>query len=454
MLVNLRGIRESSNAFVYPTYAFILGIFVLLGAGIYQALISGAPVIPPESLVKKQLDFSMFFLLLRAFANGCSSMTGIEAIADSVPLFNKPESKNAVTTTYWMVGILGLMFSGITFLMMHYHILPINEVTSLSQIAEIIFGRGWMYYYIQISTMLILYLAANTAYNGLPVLMSIIARDGYMPRYLSNRGERLTYSNGIILLTLAAAFLIVVYGGETEHLISLYAIGVFISFTIAQTGMIVHWKNEKSSGWQLKAIINGIGALTTGLIVLIIAVSKFTHGAWIIILFIPTAVYTFKKIKAHYTDVAEQLHLPIDQEQKFVTGRNIVVVPVSSLSRVVYDTVRYAKTISDHVILLHVAESEESAQKVREKFEDWQPHVDLITLQNPYRMLVKPVCDFVDEVLANKNPEDFVTVIVPEFEPNKWWQRFLHGQSGWILRTYLILMKDVVVSTIPFHLKK
>jgi len=237
-VVNLRGVRESSNAFVFPTYAFLLGILVLILTGIYQAFTHPIAVIPAESVVKQQLDWTILFLVLRAFANGCSSMTGIEAIADSVPMFKQPEAKNAVSTTYWMAGILAIMFTGITFLTMHYHILPVNDVTVLSQITENVFGRSPAYYYIQITTMLILYLAANTAYNGLPILLSIVAKDGYMPRYLATRGERLTYSNGIILLTIAAAILIIVFQGETGHLISLYAIGVFISFTIAQSSMV------------------------------------------------------------------------------------------------------------------------------------------------------------------------------------------------------------------------
>ena len=260
MIVNLRGVRESSTAFVFPTYAFILGILMLIISGVYQALTGVAPIIPQESL-QRQFDWTMLGLILRAFANGCSSMTGVEAISNGVPMFKKPEVKNAQVTTYLMSGLLGLMFLGITFLLMHYHINPLAEVTALSQLAEITLGRGWIYYYIQITTMLILYLAANTSFNGLPPLLSILAKDGYMPRYLGARGERLNFSNGIILLTIIAAILIVLYQGNIEHLISLYAIGVFLSFTIAQAGMVVHWHREKTSGCLPRAMLNAFGLL-------------------------------------------------------------------------------------------------------------------------------------------------------------------------------------------------
>ena len=260
MIVNLRGVRESSTAFVFPTYAFILGILMLIISGVYQALTGVAPIIPQESL-QRQFDWTMLRLILRAFANGCSSMTGVEAISNGVPMFKKPEVKNAQVTTYLMSGLLGLMFLGITFLLMHYHINTLAEVTALSQLAEITLGRGWIYYYIQITTMLILYLAANTSFNGLPPLLSILAKDGYMPRYLGARGERLNFSNGIILLTIIAAILIVLYQGNIEHLISLYAVGVFLSFTIAQAGMVIHWHREKTSGCLPRAMLNAFGLL-------------------------------------------------------------------------------------------------------------------------------------------------------------------------------------------------
>ena len=456
MLLNLRGVRESSNAFVYPTYAFLFGILSLLVIGMVQAL--QAPVIiPAESFARQQLDWTMAFLILRAFANGCSSMTGIEAIADSVPMFRRPAAHNAVITTYWMAGILGFMFIGITFLIMHQHVLPVSSVTALSQLAEAIFGRGVVYFYIQVTTMLVLYLAANTAYNGLPILLSIVAKDGYMPRYLAIRGERLTYSNGIILLTVAASVLITAYRGNTDHLISLYAIGVFVSFTIAQTGMIVHWYREKKRGWQVRALINGIGAIVTGLVVVIITVTKFAHGAWIILLFIPAMIYVFKKIRSHYNDMAEQLHLPLEELEAHKLKqerKNTVIIPISTPTSVVLQTLEYAKTIGDNIIALHIASDEDSAKRVAEKWNIWNPDVKLTTIQSPYRLLMQPLLGFIEEMQAKKDPEDYITVLIPEFQTKKWWHRLLHNQTGLILRTVLILKERVIVTTIPYHLQK
>ena len=457
MLVNLRGTRESSNAFVFPTYAFLFGILALLIAGIFQAFTQPAALVPAASLAKPPLDWAMLFIILRAFANGCSSMTGVEAIADSVPLFKKPEAHNATITTYWMAGILVFMLAGISFLLMHYTIMPINEVTALSQIAEQVFGRGAIYYYIQITTMIVLYLAANTAYNGLPILMYVVAKDGYLPRYLGKRGDRLTFSNGIILLTLAAGGLTIAYEGKTEALISLYAIGVFLSFTIAQTSMVVHWRRERGQGWKLRMFLNGLGAVATGLVVVVVTLTKFMHGAWMVLAFIPCMVWVCRKIHSHYGDMSEQLHLPIDCEERVprtFNGKNYVVIPVASPTRVVYETLKYARSISSNIIAVHVAEDEEAAERARLKWKFWDPGVELIVIQSPYRMLSNPLMDFIVDLEKRKNPEDYITVLIPEFETRKWWHRILHGQTGWMIRTMLILSENVIVSTIPYHLKK
>ena len=456
-LVNLRGVRESSNAFVVPTYAFIVGMLALIAVGIYNAFTGVAPVIPAESLVKQQLDWSVLFLALRAFTNGCSSMTGVEAISNGVPMFKEPQVHNAAATTYWMSAILGVMLLGTSFLIMHYHVLPIEDVTALSIVAEMTFGRNWMYYYIQITTMLVLYLAANTSYNGLPPLLSIMAKDGYMPRYLGARGERLGFSNGIILLSVFAAILIVAFQGNIEHLISLYAVGVFLSFTIAQVGMIVHWRREKNSGWRLRAALNGIGAVVTGVVVIIIVITKFTHGAWLVLIFIPGMIYIFRKIRSHYNDMAEQLHLDPDYFTQCALApkaKNLVIVPIASPTRVVAETLRYAKSISDDVIVLSVVTDEGAGEKIREKWASCNPDIKLVTVYSPYRLVVQPVLDFVSELQMQHYNYDYITIIIPEFETKKWWHRLLHGQTGWVLRTLLILRENVVVTTIPYHLQK
>jgi amino acid transporter len=466
MVINLRGIQESANAFVLPTYSFILGIFVLLIWGAYQSVTQQAPPIPAESLTR-QWNWTISFVLLRAFANGCSAMTGVEAISNGVPMFKKPRVDNAIVTTYWMSGILGLMFIGISYLIMHFHILPLDGVTALSQVAELTFGRNWLYYYIQVTTMLVLYLAANTSFNGLPPLLSILARDGYMPRYLASRGDRLNFSNGIILLSIVAGLLIIVYHGNTENLISLYAIGVFISFTIAQTGMVVHWFREKGSVWYLRASLNLVGALVTGVVVLIIAITKFAYGAWLVLIFIPVMIGMFRKIHGHYNDVTAQLQMPIIDGKRLPLkqfnsalstqthpGKNIVIVPVSGLTNMIARTLSYANVISTDVTALHIAINEEAGKSVANQWEAWNPGTPLVTLYSPYRMVIQPLIDYITELEQQKQPEDYITVLIPEFETKKWWHRLLHNQTGWVLRALLILHEAVIVTTVPFHLKK
>ena len=459
MLVNLRGIRESSNVFVFPTYAFVFGIFTLIAIGVYQVFTQTGPIIPVESAAKQSLDWTMMFLVLRAFSSGCASVTGVEAISNGVPAFRKPEAQNAALTTYYMAIILGIMLAGISFLIMHYHFLPMEDETMLSQLAAIVFNRNWFYYFIQITTMLVLYLAANTSYNGLPPLLSILARDGYTPRYLGLRGERLSFSNGIVLLSIIAGILIVIFHGDVEHLLSLYALGVYTAFTISQIGMVVHWRREKGSHWHLRAGINAIGACLTGVVVIIVSIAKFTHGAWMVLVFVPIMIFIFKRIRSHYNDMAEQLHLPKEDfnpaiEANLKTARNVVIVPISTPTGVVAQTLKYAKSISDDVVALHIATDEEVGKKVEKKWHDWNPGVELVTIYSPYRLVIQPLLNYIINLENQKNPEDYITILIPEFQTKKWWHRLLHNQTGWILRTLLILRENVIVTTIPFHLRK
>ena len=456
MLVNLRGVRESSNVFVWPTYLFVFGIMALIVVGVYHAVTGDAPPIPAESTMRQELNLTVLALLLRSFANGCSSMTGVEAISNGVPMFKEPAAKNAVRTTYVMSGMLAFMLAGLSFLMLHYHILPLENVTMLSQVAEQTVGRGWFYYYIQLTTMFILYLAANTAYNGLPPLLSLLARDGYMPRYLNTLGDRLSYSNGIILLSAVAGILIVQFDGNVEHLISLYALGVFLSFTLAQSGMVLHWFQERGRGWIRRAVLNGLGACVTGVVVLVVAVTKFMYGAWVILVFIPIMVFIFRRISSHYRDMAEQLHLSMEREEyrQHPTGKNIVVVTVASPTRVVADTLRYAQKIGDKVIALHVATDEKTKERVEKKWMEWDPGIELVTVYSPYRLILQRVVTYVRTLKKQNNPEDYVTVVIPEFETRKWWHRLLHNQTGFRLHAMLIQEEDVMVVTVPFHLKK
>jgi len=458
MVINLRGVRESANVFVAPTYLFIGGILTLICFGLYHVVVVPGPLLPPESVVTQGLNGTILFLILRAFANGCSSMTGVEAISNGVPMFKRPEVKNAIATTYWMSAVLGVMIAGISFLIMHYHLLPLKNVTMLSHLAEIVFGRGWGYYYLQVTTMAVLYIAANTSYNGLPPLLSILARDGYMPRYLGSRGERLSFSNGIILLSAAAGALIYVFQGNVDRLLSLYAIGVFLSFTIAQTGLVVHWSRQRGTQWVSRLVTNALGAVVTGIVVLVIAISKFFSGAWMVLIFIPVMIYIFRSIRSHYSDVSEQLLLPAAELAKRMQqprcGKIIVVVPVATPTRIVVETIRYAQMISKDIIAVHVAIDEEAGRRVAEQWRSLNPELSLEVIHSPYRLTIRPLLRFIAHLRKETAPEDVISVLISEFETRKWWHRLLHNQTGWILRTRLILQERVVVTTIPYHLTK
>ncbi|MCX7971302.1 MAG: APC family permease [Negativicutes bacterium] len=459
MVANLRGVREASSLFVWPTYAFIFGMLALVAVGAYQAITGAAPLISPQSM-QRQFDWLVLFAILRAFANGCSSMTGIEAISNGVKMFRRPAVSNAGRTTMYMSLILAVMFAGIAFLMMHYHVMPQPKVTALSVVAENTFGRSIVYYFIQITTMLVLYLAANTSFNGLPPLLSLLARDGYAPRYLGVRGERLSFSNGIILLSIFAGILIYTFQGNVEHLISLYAIGVFMSFTIAQWGMVVHWRRKRTGRWRVSCAINGTGAVVTAAVVLIIGVAKFSEGAWMVIVFIPATIFVFKKIRSHYNDVAEQLHLPEDELDE--NGRlrprqinNKVLVPIATPTSVVVESIAYAKSLSSDVTAVNIVTDEEIGRRVRKRWEKLDPEVELVTIYSSTRLVIQPLLDYIEELEREHNgPDDYITVVIPEFEPQRWWHRLLHNQTGWVLRTRLILKTNVIVVTIPFHLKK
>lgn len=458
MLINLRGVRESSTVFVFPTYGFIIGIIILIISGIISIITGRQPIIPSASL-KFSFDMGALFIILRAFASGCSSMTGVEAISNGVTMFKPPEVENARKTTFLMAIILGVMFGGISFLIIHYHLLPQSNQTMLSQLASKIFGRSLMYYYIQITTMLILYLAANTSFNGLPPLLALLARDNYMPRYLAARGERLVYSGGIVLLSIVSALFIYAFRGNTEHLIALYALGVFMSFTISQSGMVIHWKREKGANWHIRAIINAIGAVTTAIIVVIIGVTKFIYGAWLVVIFIPSLIVVYKKIHEHYSDIREQLRLPKEHYGKakdLPRGKNHVIMPISGVNRVVEKTLLYARMIANEsdITALYISINKEDIEEIQKKWEQWNTGIELKIIYSPFRTILRPLANYIAHMRNQISPNDFITVLIPEFEPKKLWHRFLHNQTGLYLRTYFHLKYDVVISVVPFKLKK
>lgn len=461
MIVNLRGTREASTVFVWPTYFFLAAMGITLIGGFYQ-IWNGtltAHTVAVETVAPLN-QTALMLIVLRAFANGCSSMTGIEAIANGVTMFKAPQQKNAIETTAVMACILAIMLGGLGYLIIYLHLLPTQGYTLLSLLVEDIFSRTLIYYVIQILMMVILYIAANTAYNGPPPLLSFMAVDGYVPRYFANRGERLSYSNGIQVLTLMAGILIVLFQGNIEHLISLYAIGVFLSFTIAQSAMVVYWRQCRERNWRLFSVINGFGALVTACVVVIVLITKFIYGAWIIVLLIPTLVYMFLKVHHHYDDVREQLLLTPEEYTKVMTtdlGRNIIIIPIASPTQAVAKAIRYAKIISgskDKIYAVHVYSDDERGKKIKTLWRQLEPDIELIMLQSPYRQLTDPLITFIQELRKETAPKDMITVLIPEFETKKLWHRLLHNQSGWLLRLRILPYLDVVVSTVPLQFTK
>ena len=458
MILNLRGVQEAATAFVWPTYLFIGAIFATIIAGLYQIIVLHVPAGVAAVQSSGPVGAISLFILMRAFANGCSSMTGIEAIANGVPFFKEPQERNAMITTGVLAAILSTMLAGIGYLIIYFHLLPSEDITLMSELVEQIFGRGFMYYFVQVMTMLILYLAANTAYNALPPLLYFMARDGYVPRYFGNRGERLSFSNGIVLLTIAAAALIIVFNGNVEHLISLYAIGVFLSFTIAQTAMVVHWKQSRGKNWKFYAFINGTGAAVTALVVCVILLTKFIYGAWIVVLLIPALVCMYLKIHHHYDDVREQLLMTPDEYREAMNrklGHDFVVIPIASPTRAVARAIRYAKTIHpDKIYAAHVCMDLEKGEKVKALWQELEPSIEMVLIPSPYRQMTDPLIQFLSKLRKELDPNDVITVLIPEFETKKLWHRLLHNQSGAILHVKMLNMLDVVVATVPLKFKK
>jgi amino acid transporter len=451
-LGNLRGIRESGRIFSVPTYFFIGGMVVLLAVGAWR-WITGA-IVPLDEAAASALPVGSLgtFAILTAFANGCTAMTGVEAVSNGVPAFRKPESRNAAATLVIMALLAVTMFVGITLLAHAYVIVPNDTETVVSQIARAVFGgRGWPYYTIQAGTMLILVLAANTAYADFPRLASIVSRDRYLPRQFMNQGDRLAFSNGIVVLSTCAGLLLVIFGGDTHALIPLYMIGVFVSFTLSQVGMVVHWRRLREPGWRTSAVVNGIGAIVTAIVLLIVASTKAAEGAWIIILLIPTLVFVFRTTRQHYDHVASQLSL-----QEFTPPpklRNIVLLPVSGVHRAVLQALHYAHTLSDDVRALYVSTDGHALEIVQRDWDRWGEGVPLVVLDSPYRSVLEPLLAYINNLEATQ-PDAYVTIVLPEFVPAKWWQHLLHNQRALLLKGALLFRPNTVVTNVPFHLAR
>jgi amino acid transporter len=451
MALNLRGIRESSNIFAYPTYFFIFSIVLLIVVGFFKILTGGVQAQAP--ILHESYPEVPLFLLLRAFASGCSALTGIEAISNGVPIFKKPSQRNAKITMIWMSAILGIFFLGITLLAHVYGITPVHGQTVMSLLSRSVFGDNFLYYATQAAVALILLLAANTSYADFPRLSSLLAKDRFLPRQLSSIGDRLVFSNGIIGLTLAAVILIILFNGSTHLLIPLYAVGVFLSFTLSQAGMIIHHLKIKEPHWRKGLIINAVGALTTFVVLVVITMTKFVHGAWIIVFLIPTLVFFFKQIKFHYVAVGHQLardtyHQNIDlNDHKKYTA----IVPISGIHPGVVMAVQYALTISDDVRVCYVDVDKDATEKMLKVWEKWSQGLPLKVLNSPYRSVLGPLLDYIDDVHADSKKE-MVSVVVPEFITRHWYHQFLHNQMTLVLRTALRLKSGKVVTSIRYHL--
>ncbi|HSL47553.1 MAG TPA: APC family permease [Candidatus Deferrimicrobiaceae bacterium] len=447
--MNLRGLRESSNLFAVPTYLFVVSFASMLAYGFVRWAAGWETPTPPAADVATTQSLTLF-LVLRAFSSGCAALTGVEAVSDGVPAFRPPEARNARVVLTWLGIILIALFMGITFLARHFHVTPRPEETVVSQLARLIFGGGLLYYEIQTVTMLILVFAANTAFADFPRLAYFLARDSFIPRQFATRGDRLVFSNGILILGGLAALLVTLFGGDTHALIPLYAVGVFLSFTLSQGSMVRRWLTRREPGWRWRWALNAGGALTTGVVMLVIAVTKFSHGAWMVVLLIPLLVMLFLMINRHYADVARQLSLddyggppPID---------HTVLVLVGDLHRGVASALRYAQALSTSAKAVYVETDPERTQKLEEKWGKWGLGVPLVVLTSPYRSLLTPFLDYVNHLLA-LGERHVVTIVIPEFVPARWWQHLLHNQTALLIKGALLFRKRVVVVDVPFHLR-
>jgi amino acid transporter len=452
-ILNLRGVTESATFLAYPVYLFVVALFILIGVGLYN-IITGEVSPKLHSPIGTPVAGISLFLLLKAFASGSSALTGVEAISNAIPNFKDPAPNNAAKTLVAMGTLLALLFSGIVYLAYYYGITPKVEETVVSQIAEETFGRNFMYFFIQGTTALILILAANTGYTAFPLLAVNLAKDKFIPRMFTVRGDRLGYSNGIIILGISSIFLIIAFKGHTEHLIPLYAVGVFIPFTLSQTGMMLKWMREKPTGWVTKFIINSAGALISLVVTMMFFLTKFAQ-VWSVLVFLPIIIFIFHRIRKHYEAVGDQLRITTCEPAVPIEG-NVLIVPVAGITHVVENSINYAKSLGvNQVIAVYVAFEREDEKKFEEKWKQWQPDVRLVTLHSQYRSIIQPLTKFVDIVQHKASESNYrVTVVIPQFIPKEGWHNILHNQSSFLIKAFLLYRRNVIVTTVPYHLKK
>ncbi len=452
-LLNLRGLRESGTIFAIPTYGFIVAFVVLLVAGFVRfALDPDLRAEEPEAgwLVAGSAG-PLWFIILRAFSSGSAALTGVEAISNGIPAFKKPEPKNAATTLLMMAVILAVLFIGITVLARLLEVRHSDEISAPAQIAKTVFGENIVFYGIQAFTALILFLAANTAYADFPRLGSILARDKFLPHHFLFRGDRLAFSYGILVLGVASIALLIIFDSDVNRLIPLYAFGVFLSFTLSQSGMVVHWFRNKEPGWQRSVAINGVGAVTTGLVTVIVGTTKFVEGAWLAMVGIVLLAVLLWAIYRHYTGVHRQLAVPAGAIFRAESHRQAMLIPVDEINQAVLRTVAYARSLSPNVTAMHITDDMERGQELRREWESAVLDVPMVIINSPYRSLVRPVVSYVD-ALDRADPGQYVTVVLPEYRTRWWWQRLLHNQSAHRLKSALIERPNTVVIQVPYHL--
>ena len=509
-VINLRGVRESGAIFAGPTYLFIFSMLALVFVGFFHYFTTGDAMPTPDNI---HFDDSvgaigqgaltggaLVWLLLRAFASGCTALTGVEAISNGIPAFKKPESKNAAQTLTVMAVVMSVLILGTGFLAYKINAHPSPDETLVSAMTRHTFGTGAFYYFVQAATAAILVLAANTSFADFPRLASLLAADRFLPRQFANRGDRLVFSNGVIILAVFSVLLIVIFGGSEQAMLPLYAIGVFLSFTLSQSGMVVHWlrlrkseeakrriveqeealsihatedpnaathrlerlraiERDEGGNWLLATLVNGAGAIITFVVLIVIATTKFTHGAWAVLVLIPLIVLMFRAINGHYKLVAAQLSLdkstkPIDLE----TLEHRVIVPVSGIHRGVLPALKYAKSIggkngSMKVVAVYVEINPQNTEELKKQWATWGEGVPLEVLASPFRSVTAPLFKFIGEETA-RHKNSITTVVLPEFVPRVWWQQLLHNQTTLLIKGKLLFARNIIVTSVPHHLRR
>lgn len=455
-ILNLRGISESSKIFSIPTYLFMISMIFMIIYGLIRVSLYGAPPPMVQQQVKLTGELSIF-LILRAFSSGCSALTGLEAVSNSVPNFKEPSQRNAKLVMILLSTLILFIFGGTSILARFYHAIPVGYPTVVAQIAYGVFGKGFMFYVIQITTAVILIMACNTAFTGFPMLMYVVGKDGFAPRQFTIRGRRLSFSTGIVALSIVAGILVIIFNATTHRLIPLYSVGVFLSFTLAQTGMVIHWRKSKESGWKKRAFINGFGVVITIITTVIIVFEKFTEGAWIVAILIPIIVYGMSSTRRHYIKVADQLRVDTEDLSKSEIDKkfsHVMIVPISSLNKASLSALQYARSITDTVIAINISPSKKSLDKLKTRWKELNTDIVLVAKYSPYRAVVTPLLNSISEIINAAGEQERITVVVPEFVVHEWWGEILHNHTSFFIRETLLRNKNVVISTYPYHLNE